>query len=364
MTNPFKMEHSTIQDTGLHNQLIQQFIAAHPEDDIIYGAVSLAMSKNKNPLLDVLAKVKSYLTYGRVVSPSDSNDFVITGLLDDKDVMVWVSVKYFDDVHRIKFEITANPDAVTKITAAIENDFHNEILPGIKWWFTGRHGDEIKEFYLPENTQKILPEFYPDLADPVQFLNDYMDSNEAVLLIGGPPGTGKTTLLRYLLSMRKLQAHIIFDENLMKKDTPFQDFLFGESNGRPSYVGGWADEERASDIMIIEDADTILTSRESDGNPLMSRFLNITDGLIKLPNKKLVFTTNIINFEKVDSAILRPGRCFGVLHTRALNLTEAQAAARVAGLPIPLEKREYSLAELFNQGKSQQVRSIGFGIRH
>jgi ATP-dependent 26S proteasome regulatory subunit len=43
----------------------------------------------------------------------------------------------------------------------------------------------------------------------------------------------------------------------------------------------------------------------------MSRFLNISDGLIKLPNKKLVFTTNVTNFENIDSALLRPGRCFG-----------------------------------------------------
>jgi len=112
--------------------------------------------------------------------------------------------------------------------------------------------------------------------------------------------------------------------------------------------------------MIIEDADTILSSREDDGNKLMSRFLNVSDGLIKLPNKKLVFTTNISDFTKVDPALLRPGRCFGVLHTRLLNLNEAQAAARVANLPIPTEKKEYSLAELFNQGQGGQVRRIGF----
>jgi ATP-dependent 26S proteasome regulatory subunit len=93
----------------------------------------------------------------------------------------------------------------------------------------------------------------------------------------------------------------------------------------------------------------------------MSRFLNVADGLIKLPNKKLVFTTNLTDFARVDSALLRPGRCFGVMKTRELNLVEAQAAAKAAKLPIPIEKREYTIAELFNQGQGSKVRKIGFG---
>jgi len=143
-------------------------------------------------------------------------------------------------------------------------------------------------------------------------------------------------------------AHVIYDEALMQNDSVFQSFLFDD----------------ASEVMIIEDADTILSAREQDGNKLMSRFLNVSDGLIKLPNKKLVFTTNINDFGKVDHALLRPGRCFGVMHTRALNLAEAQTAAKAAGLPIPVEKREYTIAELFNQGKKSQVRTFGFGARH
>jgi hypothetical protein len=52
------------------------------------------------------------------------------------------------------------------------------------------------------------------------------------------------------------------------------------------------------------------------------------------------------------------------MHTRPLNLMEAQAAATVAKLAVPTEKREYTLAELFNQNKRQSVRTIGFGVRH
>lgn len=360
MKNSFDMEHATIQEVGLDQQLRQQFIADN-EGDILFGKLSFAISKKSYSLNDIISKIKGFLQFTRATMPFDKRTIIITGSFKGSPILINIIADEYAEVFKLTINVNGYPEALEALLRLIHQAFEKGHLPVIKWWFTGRHGEETKEFYLLPSGNKLLPEYYPDLGDPDKFLDEYMASEETILLIAGPPGTGKTTLLRHLITKYKLAAHVIYDEQVMEKDGPFQSFLFGEPEYSP------ADTETVLDqnaIMIIEDADTILQSRERDGNKLMSRFLNVSDGLIKLPNKKLVFTTNIIDFSKVDDALLRPGRCFAVLHTRMLNLTEAQAAATAAGVPLPTEKREYPLAEIFHQGKDVKVRTIGFGVRH
>lgn len=239
--------------------------------------------------------------------------------------------------------VYGNRHVIRYIMGILDARFAKSRLAKIEWWHRSDRGPSTRSLYLPPLTTRLHPEFYPGMSDPSSYLKEYLKSDASVLMLAGPPGTGKTTLLRHLICENKLSAHVVYDETLMSDDKVFQGFLFGDG-----------------DIMIIEDADALITSREYEKNLLMSRFLNLADGLIKLPNKKLVFTTNISDFNKVDSALVRPGRCFGVVHTRPLNLSEAQAAAKVANLPIPVEKGEYTLAELFNGVSKHQTRTIGF----
>jgi hypothetical protein len=345
---------TSVIDVGATYQIGQKFLV-ETEGDILYGEVNVTLNATDFPFIKVLEVAKKVLSKETRAFQNGSGHFVtVNGDYNGSPILFWINYNKDGGRHRrrinnidaaeVKFEIMAAPDALEKFSAYLENSFASEKIAKIKWWTQAGHGPQTREIYLPSSNTKILPEFYPDMVDPEKYLEDYLNSDKSILLLAGAPGTGKTTLLRHLILDHKLSAHVIYDESLMQNDNVFQNFLF----------------EMDDEIMIIEDADTILSDREKDGNKLMSRFLNVSDGLIKLPNKKLVFTTNISDFQRIDPALLRPGRCYGTVHTRALNLTEAQAAAKVAGLPVPMEKREYTIAELFNQTGQPKLRRVGF----
>lgn len=215
-------------------------------------------------------------------------------------------------------------------------------------WIYGGDGSSVNIPLLPEKLP--ISEMYPFLKDETieSYYDRYLESSASILLLIGPPGTGKTTLIRGLLHHASKNAIVTYDEKILERDYVFARFLEDD-------VG----------VMVIEDADNFLKSR-SDGNTMMHRFLNVGDGLISVRGKKLIFSTNLPSIRDVDPALVRPGRCFDVVTFDNYTLEQAETLAKK--LDITFEKKDketdtYSLAEVFFKQKNsspKQVKKMGF----
>jgi hypothetical protein len=201
----------------------------------------------------------------------------------------------------------------------------------IEWIYSG-DGSSINIPLMPEKLP--ISEMYPFLEEETveQYYDRFLKSSASILLLIGPPGTGKTTFIRGLLHHAQRNAIVTYDEKILERDYVFAQFIEGDAG-----------------VMVIEDADNFLKPRD-EGNLMMHRFLNVGDGLISLKGKKLIFSTNLPSVRDVDVALTRPGRCFDVITFNNYTLDEAK---KLAGkLNVPFDEKEskedtYSLAEVF-----------------
>lgn len=179
-----------------------------------------------------------------------------------------------------------------------------------------------------------------------EYFDAFLESDSNILFMIGEPGTGKSNLTRTLINYSKSSAFISYDHDLLYKDSIFARFM----------------EDKDAKFFIIEDADVLLGDREKTGNTVMHKFLNIGSGVFSSNNKKLILTTNLDNEDKIDPALLRPGRCFDVIKFRRLTKEEAL----LINPDLTLDQEEYTIAEIFNDknsdiSKKGRKKGIGFG---
>lgn len=199
----------------------------------------------------------------------------------------------------------------------------------ISWYY--QDDDGIDKAQFPLKGPFPADAFYPWMDRSVkQLAEDFMRSDANVMLLIGPPGTGKTSFIKSLVNEMNADAWLTYDASLHKSDKLHKDFM------QPT---------DAPRILILEDADTILSAR-SDGNEAMGRLLNLADGMVSTGSRKLVFSTNLPNLHSVDEALLRPGRCFGILRFRELNRDEAAAACKSIGREMTVEMKDHETVAL------------------
>ncbi len=151
---------------------------------------------------------------------------------------------------------------VTDFMTRIDDLYPIEKLPKLQWHYLSEGRRQVKEMPLKDENV-IYDEYYPFIKQGVNnFITEFMASKAPVMLLIGDPGTGKTSLLRHMITKLNIHAAFTYEQELYKDDRFFMSCLVDSD----------------TDMLILEDSDALLVDREAEGNKVMSKLLNVSDG--------------------------------------------------------------------------------------
>lgn len=180
---------------------------------------------------------------------------------------------------------------------------------------------------------------------PYDKMNDVIRSDKAgLIMLYGIPGTGKTSLVKSLINDNRDTNFIFVDTSVCESisDGLFLDFL----------------QENKNSVIVFEDCEKLLFSRDETVNESIGTILNLTDGIIAESMKIKFICTFNCDLDKVDKALMRKGRLSIGYEFKKLSLEKTKAI-------YPDAKEEMTLAEAHNHlddnGYKEKKRTkIGF----
>lgn len=165
----------------------------------------------------------------------------------------------------------------------------------------------------------------------IEYTSD--ENKNGLIILHGIPGTGKTSYLRWLSGKAKRNFVYIPTEIVGQlSSTGFASFLMHNTGL----------------TFIVEDAETVLMAREDgQANSQVASILNMTDGIQgDIFNSQFICTFNT-DLDRVDKALLRPGRLLVEHEFKALSVDDSNKLLTKLGKDATVTEPT-TLAKLMN----------------
>lgn len=264
-------------------------------------------------------------------------------------------VVYFDVYNNTAKFLFQNTDIqkVEQLISEIKkfNKRKSKRVPSISLLVNTKSGIEVKSLEISKSKLSLEDNYNDDFTDIHQTIIKRLSkkNDKGLVLLHGKPGTGKTSYIRYLISV-------------LKKDVIFLPPDMAGAITNPSLISVLI--ENPNSVLVIEDAENIVVDRERDGSSPVSALLNISDGLLSdCLNIQIICSFNT-DISKVDSALMRKGRLIAKYEFKELEVPKAQFLSQKLGFITNIDA-PMALTAIYNQDEKdfmqqKQRNKIGF----
>lgn len=196
-------------------------------------------------------------------------------------------------------------------------------------------------------TEKVLKDYNFALKD----LRSSSPSGRIVVM-EGEPGTGKTHLIRAMLTEIPDAMFVLIDPEMVQ-NLAGPELLPLLLNNKQNYA------KSGPIVLVLEDADRCLVTRGEKNIGSIQSLLNLGDGILgSLLDLRIVATTNAKKLE-MEAAILRPGRLSKRMEVGPLDSTTARGVfhrllpnmAYPEALQDTRSSFQMTLAEVYSQAR-------------
>lgn len=172
---------------------------------------------------------------------------------------------------------------------------------------------------------------------------------QGLYLFHGAPGTGKSTYIKYLIQ-QQTKTVIFMPPNMAGNldSMELTEFLIDNPNC----------------ILVIEDAEDLIVSRDNHFNSRLSFLLNITDGILSDSLGIQIIATFNTELKNIDKALLRKGRLTSIYEFKELEVFKTNALLSKLKHNF-VSTKAMSLADIFNYEADtnynpKSTKSLGF----
>ncbi|MCC6762608.1 MAG: AAA family ATPase [Chitinophagaceae bacterium] len=215
-----------------------------------------------------------------------------------------------------------------------------------------RDGLGLEELTVPKLSFSLQRNYQPEATQLFNMLRSKLrqPATSGLVLLHGAPGTGKTSFIQYLLARQPRKVLALSPDMASELDKPSMTSLLCKNKGA---------------ILLLEDAEDLIVSRQQNRSSALATLLNLSDGLIGRSLGIIVIASFNCPVKNIDAALLRKGRLLAMYEFQALAAEQASKLLLHLGMNV-VAQQPMTLADIYSyeinsfQYQSPKPSTIGF----